>query len=152
LAALLLLNACAGEEPPPPPPGRPQQVPGPVASPPPPAAVITEVAPLAGSGPADLLRRYYGLIEARRFAEAHELRETGGADLPAFTAHFQRFASHRATVGIPSREVPSGEWIYAEVPVHSYGIMSDGQPFGSAGTVTLRRPSDGGGWRIYTKR
>ena len=43
-----------------------------------------------------------------------------------------------------------------EVPVQLYGRMKDGKPFGSAGTITLRRANDVPGataaqrrWRIY---
>ena len=102
------------------------------------------------SNAADVLRKHYALIGERRYAEAHKLREPGGADAAAFAAHFERFASHAVTVGTPSEPVEAGGWLYVEVPVHSYGTMKDGRPFGSAGTVTLRR-KPGGAWRIFTK-
>jgi hypothetical protein len=68
-----------------------------------------------------------------------------------FAAAFERYASHRATVGAPSRPVEAGGWFYVEVPVQTYGTMRDGTPFGSAGIVTLRRRQGGGDWRIYAK-
>jgi hypothetical protein len=100
---------------------------------------------------ADVLRRYYALIGQGRYSEAHKLREAGGADAGAFAAYFERFASHGVTVGTPSEPVEAGGWHYVEVPVHSYGMMKDGKVFGSAGTMTLRRRTQGGGWRIFTK-
>jgi hypothetical protein len=103
------------------------------------------------SDAADVLRRYYALIGERRYSEAHKLRERNGADSKAFAAYFERFASHSATVGSSSEPVEAGGWLYVEVPVHSYGTMKDGKPFGSAGTVTLRRRASAGEWRIFTK-
>ncbi len=100
---------------------------------------------------ADVLRRYYALIGERRYSQAHKLREPDGADADAFAAHFERFASHGVTVGTPSEPAEAGGWLYVEVPVQTYGTMKDGTPFGSAGTVTLRRREPGGEWRIFTK-
>ena len=109
-------------------------------------------APAAESGDAAaLLRRYYSLIEERRYAEAHTLREPNGADLDAFAAHFDQFATQKVTVGVPSKPAEAGGWLYVEVPIQSYGSMKSGKPFGSAGTVTLRRRKQSGAWRIFTK-
>jgi len=153
--AALLLAGCSDPSPPPEtkPASRAEQ-PTPAATPAPAPTAPPAVEPPAADvgSPAALLRRYHDLIAARRFADAYRLREPGGADLAAFTAHFARFRTHQATIGTPSQPAAAGEWIYVEVPVQSYGIMADGKPFGSAGTVTLRRPRRGGEWRIYTKR
>ena len=117
-----------------------------------PEPVAAKSPAMEGSSAAETLRRYHGLIRARRFVEAYRLREPGGADLQAFTAHFERFRAYDVTVGTPSLPAAAGEWIYVEVPVQTYGTMADGEPFGSAGTMTLRRGKSGGEWRIYTKR
>jgi hypothetical protein len=98
-----------------------------------------------------VLRRYYELLDQRRYADAYALRDQDRVDLKAFSAHFDRFASQKVTVGTPSEPVASAGWLYLEVPVQSYGTMKDGTPFGSAGTVTLRRRQAGGPWRIYAK-
>lgn len=100
---------------------------------------------------ADVLRRYYTLIEERRFTEALELREPDGLEADAFAAHFGGYASHGATVGRQTEPVEAGSWLYVEVPVQTYGTMKGGTPFGSVGTVTLRRPKSGGDWRIFTR-
>jgi hypothetical protein len=98
-----------------------------------------------------VLRDYYGLIDERRYAEAYALRGPNEGGVGAFAAHFERFASQKVTVGQPSEPAEAGEWLYVEVPVQTYGSMKDGTPFGSAGTVTLRRRRSGGAWHIFTK-
>lgn len=148
----LLLGACSEEAAPTPPEPKSERQ---AARETPPAAAASPAlerpGPAAEAGDAaDVLRRYYALIGEGRYSEAYKLREPNGADLDAFAAHFERFASHGVTVGTPSEPVESGGWFYVEVPVHSYGMMKDGAPFGSAGTVTLRR-RPGSEWRIFTK-
>jgi hypothetical protein len=148
----LLLAACTEEAAPTPPERKPErQAP---ATPPAAAASSNPDRPRSAAetgDAADVLRRYYALIGERRYSQAHKLREPNGADAGAFAAHFERFASHGVTVGTPSEPVEAGGWLYVEVPVHTYGTMRDGTPFGSAGTVTLRRREPGGEWRIFTK-
>ncbi len=148
----LLLGACT-EEAAPTPAGPKLERQGPAT---PPAAAASpapdQPASTAEKGEAaDVLRLYYALIGERRYPQAHKLREPNGADADAFAAHFERFASHGVTVGTPSEPVEAGGWLYVEVPVHTYGTMKDGTPFGSAGTVTLRRRARDGEWRIFTK-
>jgi hypothetical protein len=121
---------------------------------PPAERAAAEPAPTPSVGEAGdasaLLRRYYALLEQRRFEEAFRLREANGSDSEAFAAHFERLEWQKVTIGVPSEPVSAGGWTYVEVPVQTYGAMQDGKPFGSAGTVTLRRRGDGA-WRIYTK-
>jgi hypothetical protein len=156
-AALCALAAGCSEEPAaaPQPVEREPAMPASTQPVPPPAAAASAepLAPPVSAQSGDaaaLLRRYYALLEARRYDEAYALREPNGSDAAAFAAHFERFASHQVTIGLASEPVSAGGWTYVEVPVHSYGAMKDGKPFGSAGTVTLRR-REGGAWRIYTK-
>ena len=101
---------------------------------------------------AQLLKTYYGLIEAGDYAAAYRLREPSANVTPGmFAGNFARYAEHRATIGTPSEPVAAEGWLYVEVPVQTYGQMKNGAPFGSAGTVTLRRREKGGEWRIFTK-
>lgn len=151
--ALALWLAACGSEP----------APAPREAKPPKQASLAPSAPAAARAPeqrpsartggdaAAVLRRYYELIQQRRYPQAHALREPNGADATAFAAHFERFASHEVTIGTASEPAEAGGWLYVEVPVQSYGAMKDGTPFGSAGTVTLRRRTSGGEWRIFTK-
>jgi hypothetical protein len=109
--------------------------------------------PESGDGAGEVVRAYYALIGAGRYAEAYRLREPapGAPGLADFTRSFELYAEYRATVGAPSEPVASGGWLYVEVPVQPYGRMKDGAPLASAGTLTLRRQEGGGEWRIFTK-
>lgn len=146
----LLLCACS-EQPAP----APEPEPRPRAEPPRPAPLPADAPPArpAGEGAAEVMRSYYALIEAGKYSEAYQLREPA-ADAPsaeAFTQSFQRYSEYRATIGTPSEPVESNGWLYVEVPVQTYGRMNDGSPLASGGTVTMRRRSPGGAWRIFTK-
>jgi hypothetical protein len=110
------------------------------------------------AGAADLLRHYFALIEAGKYEDAWRMRSGGrGIDESQFAAHFKAYESYQPQVGLPSRPVTSDGWIWVEVPVMTTGRFLGGKPFGSAGSVTLRRPAPGSeapagehGWRIYT--
>jgi hypothetical protein len=112
----------------------------------------------AAADGADMLRHYYALIEAGRYGDAWRMRSGGrGIDAAQFAAHFKAYESYHSQVGTPSRPVRSNGWDYVEVPVMTTGRFLGGKPFGSAGSVTLRRPAPGTaaapgeqGWRIYT--
>jgi hypothetical protein len=108
-------------------------------------------APAGGQAAAEVVRSYYAFIQAGNYGEARKLRENV-PDPAAFLANFERYAEHRATVGRPSETVESGDWLYVEVPVQTYGRLKTGGTFSSAGTVTLRRrkTEPDGNWRIYT--
>lgn len=158
LAALVLLAGC-GEEERRVAPDLERKQPA-VANPaPPPQQPVEEPAPAsaaAGKGATELVKAYYALIEARKFRDAYRLREPakGAASEAEFTANFERYAEHRATVGSASKIVEAGNWLYVEVPVQMYGRMKSGAPFGTAGTLTLRRrkAEPNADWRIYTNR
>lgn len=110
------------------------------------------------AGAADVLRRYYALIEAGRYDDAWAMRTSGrGTDAKAFAAHFKAYEVYHTQVGTPSEPVSAQGWTYVEVPVMTTGRFLGGKPFGSTGSVTVRRPSPGTaappaerGWRIYT--
>lgn len=102
-------------------------------------------------GAAEVVKLYYGLIGERQFDAAWRLRELTARSPTAeqFAANYSDYAQLRANVGPASEAAPAGGWLYVEVPVQTYGRMRDGRPFGSAGTLTLRRRQSGGDWRIY---
>jgi hypothetical protein len=138
--------------------------PRPAAPAPAPAAAPQEAAPetplssTSALAAADVLKAYYRLIEAGRYEQAWRLRwESDGGDAADFVAHFADYAEYHATVGNPSEVQGAAGSSYVEVPVQLYGQMKNGESFGSAGTVTLRRVNDVPGataaqrrWRIYT--
>lgn len=107
---------------------------------------------------ADVLKTYYRLIEAGRYDEAWRLRwESDAGESSGFAAHFAEHAEYHASVGNPSEVQGAAGSSYVEIPVQLYGQMKNGESFGSAGTVTLRRVNDVPGataaqrrWRIYT--
>lgn len=113
---------------------------------------------VASTDAAALLSRYYAALGAGRYEEAWRLRapraEGRSATLEEFAASYARYAEYHASIGAPSQPVAARGLLYVEVPVHSYGRMRNGQPFSSAGTVTLRRAADGTAaeqeWRIVT--
>jgi hypothetical protein len=106
----------------------------------------------AGNGAAAALGRYYSLIEAGRYDDAFALRSGGTVDRARFAANFRAYESYHAQPGAPSQPASQGDFEYVEVPVMITGRFVGGKPFGSAGSVTLRRARGGGdrGWRIYT--
>lgn len=156
----LLLSAC-GEEAPEPPPQTKRAIEAPAsdaaAAPAdrqaePVAARPTSAPAADGQDAAQILEAYYALIEAGDYVEAYRLREPQPNVTPSmFAGNFARYAAHQATIGRPSEPVQAGDWLYVEVPVQTYGQLKNGLPFGSAGTVTLRRKASGGAWRVYTK-
>jgi len=102
-----------------------------------------------------VVRDYYRLIGARRFDEAWALRVKGKLTATQFAQSYGAYRTYRATVGNPSEPQRAGGFEFVEVPVQLYGQMMDGRPFGSAGTITLRRVAvkEGAGrqhWQIYT--
>ncbi|MGE5722251.1 MAG: hypothetical protein ACM3YM_07290 [Sphingomonadales bacterium] len=141
------------------------RAPEPAAPAPPPAVApgrdIVSEAPFdskSAQGAANVVQTYFALIEAGKYEEAWRLRWTD-PDLPLerFRAHFARYSEYHATVGAPSEIQGAAGSLYVEVPVQLYGRLSNGKPFGSAGTITLRRVNDVPGstaeersWRIYT--
>ena len=66
-----------------------------------------------------------------------------------FADNFRAYQSYHADVGVPSEPVASAGFSYVEVPVMIRGAFKGGKPFASAGSVTLRRPSGGGGWQVF---
>lgn len=107
---------------------------------------------------AEVVRSYYSLIESGRYADAWHLRWNGGGiSIADFSASFDRFAEYHATVGTPFKVQGAAGSLYVEVPVQLYGRLKDGKPFGSVGTITLRKSNHAAGagrgqnaWQIYT--
>lgn len=105
-----------------------------------------------------MVETYYALIGEGKYREAWKLRWTKPEDsADAFIESFGRYASYRANVGAPSEPQAAAGSLYVEVPVQIYGRMKDGQPFSSAGSLTLRRSNNVPGataderrWRIYS--
>jgi hypothetical protein len=105
------------------------------------------------------LKRYYGFIEKGDYDAAWALRSGPAteAERKRFAANFRAYERYRATVNVPGEPVEADGWEYVEVPVMIYGSYRGGRPFGSTGSVSLRRavsvpdasPRERA-WRIYT--
>ena len=152
------LASCGGAEPQP---ESPMPAAAPRAEAPPPAPRRPPPPPSApaiasADGAVATLRTYYALIEAGRYDDAHALRWTRKPDLRTFAASFARYADYHARLGTPGPPLAAGDSLYVDVPVQIFGTLKSGAPFGSAGTVTMRRAADGDGstpaqrrWHIY---
>lgn len=172
--ALLLITGCDRAAPPEQ--TARQEVPAQAAAPQPPAPQV-EVEPVpaepaslpeapfteeSAQGAANVAQTYYALLEAGKYEEAWHLRwESDSAPAAAeerFVAGFAAYREYHATIGAPSNVAGAAGSLYVDVPVQVYGQTKDGKPFGTAGTVTLRRVNDVPGstaaqrrWRIYTR-
>lgn len=160
---LFLLSACGEEQPSQPTPTNFAAEPRPQPSPSPQLPAEASLAerpfsPTSAQGAATVVETYYGLIEAGKYAEALKLRwDADRVGLDRFAASFAPYAEHHATVGAPSAIQGAAGSLYVEVPVQLYGNLKSGKPFGTVGTITLRRVNDIPGstaeqrrWRIYT--
>jgi hypothetical protein len=110
-----------------------------------------------GRDAAAVLRRYYDHIEAGRYDDAWAMRGGKTEGKEAFSRNFLAYEQYRVTVGRATDPVTGGGWTFVEVPIQIFGRMKGGEPFGSAGSVTLRRASGAPGataaqknWHIYT--
>jgi len=156
LIAILALAACGQSDPSPPTArtGKPRvQAPQAAA----PETKAQEQAREQGDDAAAVLRRYYDHIEAGRYDDAWAMRGGNGEGAEAFARNFAAYQSYHVSLGQPGEPVAGGGWSYVEVPIMITGSMKGGKPFGSAGSVTLRRADGVAGataaqknWRIYT--
>ena len=107
-------------------------------------------------------RAYFDHLASGHYDAAWALRWKGegdGADSrQAFRDNYALYAEHHATIGTPGRVEGAAGSLYVEIPVQLYGRMKTGEPFSSAGTITLRRVNDVPGstaeqrrWRIYSR-
>lgn len=122
-----------------------------------PAPVIDETA----QGAADLVKRYYALIEHKDYAQAWALWEdvgkASGMTAQAFAASFDKYSDYRAQVGAPGAIDAGAGQRYVTVPVQVFGNLKAGNKlFNMAGSITLHRTAVDGAsveqksWRIRT--
>ena len=107
----------------------------------------------ASEGAKQVVMKYFDFIQAGEFAKAWSLRERKLRDdrksENAFARSFDRYAEYKTNVGEAGPAAQAGQWTYVEVPVQLYGRLRTGEPFSSAGTISVRR-SGGGAWLIHT--
>ncbi len=119
-----------------------------------------EIDPKSGQGAGQVLQRFGGLLEQRRFAEAYRLwsddGRSSGRTEAQFIAGYDRYAEIHSEVGGPGPIEGAAGSAYVEVPFRLYGKLKTGEPFNLVGPVTLRRVNDVPGstaeqrqWHIY---
>jgi hypothetical protein len=116
--------------------------------------------PKSAQGAGQVLQRFGGLLEQRRFTEAYRLwsddGRASGMSEAQFTAAFDKYAEIHSEVGGPGEAEGAAGSIYVDIPFRLYGKLKAGEPFNQLGSVTLRRVNDVPGstaeqrqWHIY---
>jgi len=116
--------------------------------------------PKSAEGAGQLMQRFGGLLEQRKFAEAYRLwsdnGRASGMSEAQFVAAYDKYAEIHSEVGRPGDSEGAAGSIYIDVPFRLYGKLKSGGSFNQAGTVTLRRVNDVDGsteeqrnWHIY---
>lgn len=108
---------------------------------------------------ADVVRRYYGAIQARDYASAYELWGNGGqasgTSRREFAAGFAQTAGVTVTVTDSARIGGAAGSQYATVPVRVDAVLRNGREQHFTGNYILRRSMVDGatpeqrGWTIY---
>jgi hypothetical protein len=107
--------------------------------------------PRSAEGAAQVLQRYFALIEAGKAGEAGRLWSDGSEKLD-----LSRYSEVHANIGAPRGMEGAAGSIYVDVPVQLYGRLKSGEALNARGTMTLRRANDVPGataeqrqWHIY---
>lgn len=116
--------------------------------------------PKSAQGAGQVLQRFGGLLEQRKFAEARKLWSDGGKasgiSEAEFIAAYDKYAEIHSEVGAPGQMEGAAGSAYVEIPFRLYGKLKSGGTFNLVGPVTLRRVNDVPGsteeqrrWHIY---
>ena len=116
--------------------------------------------PASAEAAGQVVQRYGGLLEQRKFVEARNLWGDGGKASgltePQFVAAYDKYASIHSEVGRPADMEGAAGSSYVDYPVQLYGRLRNGKEFNARGTMTLRRVNDVPGsteeqrkWHIY---
>lgn len=99
--------------------------------------------PKSAQGAGQVLQRYGGLLEQRKFAEAYKLWGSS-ADMSRteFVAAYDKYAEIHSEVGRPGDSEGAAGSIYVDIPFRLYGRLKTGKPFNMVGPMTLRRVND----------
>jgi hypothetical protein len=118
------------------------------------------VDPKGPQGAAQVLQRYFALVEQGKYSDAYRLLygdgKATGEGAADFAKAFSAYSEFHANIGAPGNAEGAAGSIYVDVPVQLYGRTKDGKPFNARGTMTLRRVNDVPGstteqrtWHIY---
>jgi hypothetical protein len=94
--------------------------------------------------PEQVVERYAGLLEQRRFADAFALWGPGSMDMTEkqFEKRFDSYKTIDAAVGKVGRTEGAAGSLYSTVQLTLSGNKKDGTPYVMTGPVTLRRVND----------
>ena len=102
--------------------------------------------PKSAEGAGQVVQRYGGLLEQRKFADARKLwgggGEASGLSEKQFIAAHDKYATIHSEVGKPTGMEGAAGSSYITVPFHLYGTLKGGGPFNMVGPLTLRRIND----------
>ena len=102
--------------------------------------------PKSAEGAGQVVQRYGGLLEQRKFAEARKLWGGGGKasglSEAQFIAAYDKYATIHSEVGKPTDMEGAAGSSYITVPFHLYGTLKSGGAFNMVGPLTLRRVND----------
>ncbi|MCF2515937.1 hypothetical protein LVY65_12810 [Sphingomonas sp. G124] len=119
-----------------------------------------KIDPKGAQGAGQVLQRFGGLLEQRKFAEAYGKWSDGGRASgmteAQFAAGYEKYAEIHSEVGAPGPMEGAAGSAYVDIPFRLYGKLKTGEPFNLVGPVTLRRVNDVPGstaeqrqWHIY---
>jgi hypothetical protein len=102
--------------------------------------------PKSAEGAGQVMQRFGGLLEQRKFAEAYQLwsdnGRASGMSEAQFVAAYDKYAEIHSEVGKPADSEGAAGSIYIDVPFRLYGKLEGGAAFNQVGTATLRRVND----------
>ena len=100
----------------------------------------------SAEGAGQVVQRYGGLLEQRKFAEARSLwsndGKASGLSEAQFAAAYDKYATIHSEVGRPAGMEGAAGSSYITVPFRLYGTLKGGGPFNLVGPLTLRRVND----------
>lgn len=93
-----------------------------------------------------VVQRYGGLLEQRKFAEARQVWGNGGQSSglseAQFAAAYSKYATIHSEVGKPAGMEGAAGSSYITVPFRLYGTLKSGGTFNLVGPLILRRVND----------
>lgn len=111
--------------------------------------------PKSAEGAAQVLQRYFALLEDGKASQANRLWSRSGAPSD-FANRLALYREIHANIGRPGQAGGAAGSVYVDVPVQLYGRRRGGKEFDARGTMTLRRVNDVPGsteeqrkWHIY---
>lgn len=104
------------------------------------------VDPASAEAAGQVVQRYGGLLEQRKFAQARKLwgedGQASGLSEAQFAAAYDKYAAIHSEVGKPTDMEGAAGSVYITVPLRLHGTLKSGGSFNMVGPLTLRRVND----------